>query len=97
LVNPVGVFAHPALPHDFGYRFECLLISRGPGEPFYPVMKTRKQMDDIFLDMAKRSNRLCALSYIATLILRVVGWSAYKPRSIYHVDWDKEVYSHEIK
>jgi len=34
LFMPSGVWAYPAGPHDFGYRFAGLFLSLGPGHPY---------------------------------------------------------------
>lgn len=93
LVNPAGVFAYPALPHDCIYRFGCLMMSRGPGKQFVQIPIDREEGDKIFLDLAKKANGLGVLDNISTGMLRTFGGSNYKPRDIKEVDWNSPVYS----
>lgn len=91
LVNPAGVFAYPALPHDFAYRFGGLFISEGPGKPFIFIEVTRKEADDLFLDMAEQANGLYVLDHIATGAVKAFAFVAYKPRDVFQEDWTKPV------
>lgn len=91
LFAPTGIWAYPAVPHDFGYRFGGLIISLAPNQPYSFVDFTRKEIDAIFNLMADKANRLNVLNTVGSATLRVTGSIAYKPRSIVGVDWSQPV------
>lgn len=90
-INPAGVFAYPALPHDFIYRFGGLLLTKYVDEPFIFYPLDRKKADSMFFHTSEIVNGLHGLDHIATGVLRVAGFSSYKPRDIYKEDWTKPV------
>ena len=95
LVNPAGVFAYPALPHDFAYRFGGLFISAGYGQPFEFIPINRLEADNMFCDMAEQANGLYVLDHIATGALKMFAFVAYTPRDVFQEDWSKPVYGND--
>lgn len=91
IVNPTGVFAYAAVPHDFVYRFGCLLLSKKEGESFEAVPVSKWKGDRIFNSMAKQANGLGILDWIATLFLMIFGGIKYRPKNIMQVDWNNLV------
>lgn len=90
-LSPFGVFAYPAVPHDFMYRFGGLLLAEEEHSPFTFQEFSRQQADQIFNRTANKATNFKRLNWLATKILRLWGWINYQPRDIYRVDWSKPV------
>ncbi len=92
LLNPTGVLAYPAVPHDFIYRFGGLLVSYAPDTPYTFRELTRPQGDFIFKEQAQFANGLGILNTLATRSLTLFGGMNFKPRDVFNVDWSKPVH-----
>lgn len=91
-LNPLGLLLIESLPHDFIYRFGCMLVSDGLGAPFVCVPATRKKADDIFIELNRRHSKLVVIGSLAHFFVSIVGTLTYKARNINSVDWSKPVF-----
>ncbi len=88
-----GIFAYGSAPHDFGYRFGGLYLSKGPGHPFIYEQLSRKDLDLVFKTMNDASNKLPKLNEAARIALRLFGKRNFKAYDVTKVDWSKPVFS----
>lgn len=91
LFSPSGIWAYPAGPHDFGYRFGGLYLSFALDKPYNFWPMTRRDIDRVFLDLADKATGLRTLNRSATATLRLLGSCNYQPRPLDGVDWTKPV------
>ena len=72
-LSPVGVLLIGGLIHDYGYKYETLLLKSGKTIG----VKPQKWMDEIFRDINIEVNGFYLLNYLAYWALRVGGFVAW--------------------
>lgn len=78
VLSPTGVLLIPSLIHDFGYRYDYLWVYSDSGDIVkYKQGSGRRYWDRLFLDIGWQVNGMVYIDYVAYLIIRVFGWSAW--------------------
>ena len=72
-LSPVGVLLIGGLIHDYGYKYETLLLKNKKTIG----IKTQKWMDQTFRDINIEVNGFYFLNYLAYWALRLGGWVAW--------------------
>ena len=72
-LSPVGVLLIGGLIHDYGYKYQTLLLKDGKtiGK------KSQKWMDGVFRDINIEINGFYFLNYLSYWALRIGGWVAW--------------------
>ena len=72
-LSPVGVLLIGGLIHDYGYKYETLLLKNGKTIG----IKSQQWMDKTFRDINIEVNGFYFLNYLAYWALRIGGWVAW--------------------
>ena len=72
-LSPVGVLLIGGLIHDYGYKYETLLLKNGKTIG----IRSRQWMDKTFRDINIEVNGFYFLNYLAYWALRLGGWVAW--------------------
>ena len=72
-LSPVGVLLIGGLIHDYGYKYQTLLLKNKKTIG----IKTQKWMDETFRDINIEVNGFYFLNYLAYWALRLGGWVAW--------------------
>lgn len=74
IVSPTDILLVPALFHDFGYRFQCLLDHTD-----YVIFNKRPKefFDNLFLEIGKQVNNMIVIDSIATLAVKLFAFYAW--------------------
>ena len=72
-LSPVGVLLIGGLIHDYGYKFETLLLKNGKTIG----IRSQQWMDKTFRDINIEVNGFYFLNYLAYWALRLGGWVAW--------------------
>ena len=91
MFEPTGLWAYPAGPHDFGYRFAGLMLSPAPGIAYQFVRQSRSDLDHIFRSLSDKANGLSTINAVGTFALSVAGGLNYNPINIEDIDWTRPV------
>jgi len=78
VLDPTGVLLIPSMPHDFGYRYGCLLLSDTKSGPWECVEMDRKALDDLMHDLCNAINGTPVLSDLAWAAVRAGGYFTWK-------------------
>lgn len=76
--NSNGMLLLGALPHDFGYRYECLLLIDEMTGELYRKSFTKKELDQIFENLCSWESKFYTASKVAEFTLGVVGFFGWK-------------------
>ena len=72
-LSPVGVLLIGGLIHDYGYKYETLLLKNGKTIG----IRSQQWMDKTFRDINIEVNGFYFLNYLAYWALRIGGWAAW--------------------
>ena len=81
-LSPVGVLLIGGLIHDYGYKYETLLINKH--SKLTLGVKSQKWMDETFRDINIEVNGFYLLNYLAYWALRIggfVAWNGHRKRN----------------
>ena len=80
--SPVGVMLIGGLVHDYGYKYQTLLLK---GKKKDIGIKTQKWMDETFRDININVNGFYTMNYLAYYTLRLGGfiaWNGHRKRDV---------------
>lgn len=78
LLSPCGILFIAAIFHDYAYQHDKLIgVSIERCKFSYQPAAGRKFWDDLFLQIANRTNGLTKVNKIAYYVLRVGGWLSW--------------------
>jgi len=78
LYNADGMLLLGSLPHDFGYRYQCLLfVCQGSGNLYIKTF-TKKELDEIFRYLCAYESKFKRASRVAKLGLSLGGFFGWK-------------------
>ena len=72
-LSPVGVLLIGGLIHDYGYKYQTLLLKNKKTNG----IRSQKWMDEVFRDINIEVNGFYFLNYLAYWALRLGGWVAW--------------------
>ena len=79
LYSPTGVLFYGALPHDFGYKFNGLLLVESPRVHLVNFQKfSKNKLDKIFKELCIQENGMKFGSSVATFALKLFGSFAWE-------------------
>ncbi len=82
ILNPVGILLIPALPHDYGYKYDCIWTITEDGTPTLMWNGAGKSWwDKLFRDMALEVNGIKAVAMVAYNAVRFgafLTWRKYR-------------------
>ena len=79
LYSPTGMLLLGALPHDFGFRYQCLVLINPLTGELYTKTFTKKRLDLIFKHLCSLESNMLLASNGAKLGLSVfgfIGWNS---------------------
>ena len=83
-LSPMGVLLIGGLVHDYGYKFETLLLKSKKDSI---GKKTQKELDVIFRDINIEINGFKIINYIAYYVLRLGGFIAWRGHRKRNANW----------
>ena len=87
-LSPMGVLLIGGLVHDYGYKYETLLMA---GKKKALSKKNQKWMDKTFRDINIDQNGFKIINWIAYLALRGGGWLAWRKHRKNNLNWKDSV------
>tara|TARA_R110002051_G_scaffold233873_2_gene295385 strand:- start:1609 stop:2106 length:498 start_codon:yes stop_codon:yes gene_type:complete len=84
-LSPMGVLLIGGLVHDYGYKYETLLLAGGKK---VISKKNQKWMDKTFRDINIDVNGFKVINYIAYYALRLGGFMAWRGHRKRNIKWD---------
>ena len=87
-LSPMGVLLIGGLVHDYGYKYETLLMA---GKKKVLSKKNQKWMDKTFRDINIDQNGFKIINWIAYLALRGGGWLAWRKHRKNNLNWKDSV------
>jgi hypothetical protein len=77
-LSPTGVLLLGGLVHDYGYKYQTLLLDSDLEKKGTCGVKSQKWMDQLFRDINIEINGFYFLNYLAYYGLRLGGWLAWR-------------------
>tara|TARA_Y100001949_G_scaffold128093_1_gene109615 strand:+ start:254 stop:736 length:483 start_codon:yes stop_codon:yes gene_type:complete len=87
-LSPMGVLLIGGLVHDYGYKYEVLLLAGGKKAT---SKKNQKWMDKTFRDINIDQNGFFIINQIAYFALRLGGWLAWRKHRKNNLNWKSSV------
>ena len=87
-LSPMGVLLIGGLVHDYGYKYEVLLLE---GKKKATPKHNQKWMDKTFRDINIDQNGFKIINYIAYYALRLGGWLAWRKHRKNNLNWKSSV------
>jgi len=78
LFNSNGMLLLGALPHDFGYRYECLLLVDPLTDEIYQKPFDKAELDKIFESLCALESKFLKASKVARITLGIAGFIGWK-------------------
>ena len=78
LFSPTGMLLLGALPHDFGYRYECLMLVDPMTGELYVRNFTKKELDLLFRYLCTYESGLNKASAVAEFTLSFAGYIGWR-------------------
>lgn len=90
IFNSNGMLLLGALPHDFGYRYECLILVNEMTGEIYTRPFTKSELDGIFESLCAWESKFLKASKLARITLGVAGSIGWKEnRKANHILYDE--------
>ena len=89
IYNPVGILLLGALPHDFGYKYNGLLVLDINTTQLHLEVYSKDELDKIFEEINIQFNNLPHITYYASLTLKLFGffaWNNHRKTDIHFSD-----------
>lgn len=79
-LNSTGILLLGAGPHDFGYRYKCLILVHPLSGQIHCKKFNRKELDRIFESLCSRESGLPVVSKISKGVLRMFGSISWRAK-----------------